>query len=230
MNTFDKTSGALKWAVDTKGYEIIRGEYPAKDEPTMLEANFIRPALQDASYMKRGIVRRKGGELRYYEPMTEAPGIARRLANMYVDEPLSQQPHDDEIINFVESYGLLGETDTMAVRDLIYTSKYIHLFAGAIDRGEKQLAREIFNDRVMPRMTVRLVGSKSGRPTANWKLEVAPTSLVGTAWLQMAQELTQDKTLKKCDAPGCLEWFAYRSNKRFCENRCKMAYHKSRAK
>jgi|TARA_B100000315_G_scaffold232327_1_gene244478 predicted RNA-binding Zn ribbon-like protein len=230
MQIFDKTSGALKWAVDTDGYEIVHEDNSAENVPTQLEANFYRPDKQEAAYVRRGVVRRKGGELRKYEPMTEAPGIARRLAEMYVTEPLSQRPSDEEILDFVGSYGLLVEADAMAVRDLIYTAKYLQLFAQAIDGGKKRLAREVFNERVMPRMTVRLVGSKSGRPTANWNLEVAPTTLFGVAWLQMAQELTQGKKLKKCDAPDCLEWFPDRSNKRFCKNRCKMAYHKNRSK
>lgn len=230
MQMFDRTSGALKWAVDTDGYEIVHEDNSAEDVPTQLEANFYRPALQEAAYMRRGVIRRKGGELRNYEPMTEAPGIARRLVDMYAIDPHSQRPSDEEILDFVGRYGLLAETDAMAVRDLIYMAKYLHLFAQAIDSGKKQLAREVFNERVMPRMTVRLVGSKSGRLTANWNLEVAPTSLFGVAWLQMAQELTQGKKLKKCDAPDCLEWFPDRSNKRFCDNRCKMAYHKYRTR
>ena len=83
----------------------------------------------------------------------------------------------------------------------------------------------MFNDAVLPSMTVRLVGSKVGKPTANWKLEVEPVNLMALAWLQIASELTIGKRMKKCEASDCLEWFPDRSNKRFCNNRCKMAHH-----
>ena len=77
---------------------------------------------------------------------------------------------------------------------------------------------------VVPDMTVRLVGSKAGRPTANWNLEVQPTNLMAFAWLQIASELTVGRGMKKCEAQDCLEWFPERSNKRFCSNRCKMVF------
>jgi len=113
----------------------------------------------------------------------------------------------------------------MYVRDMVQTCKYLHVFASAIDRGDKTKAREVFNDAVVPSMTVRLVGSKKGRTTANWKLEVEPVNLIALAWLQIASEITLGKRSQKCEAPDCLEWFPLKSNKRFCNNRCKMAYH-----
>ena len=96
--------------------------------------------------------------------------------------------------------------------------------------GDKIKAREVFNDAVVPGMTVRVVGSKSGRLTANWKLEVEPVNLIALAWLQIAAELTTGRAMKKCNAPDCLEWFSDRSNKRFCNNRCKMAFHRQYSK
>ena len=78
----------------------------------------------------------------------------------------------------------------------------------------------------VPGMTVRLVGSMSGRLTASWNLEVEPVNLIALAWLQIAAELTIGKVMKKCVSPKCLEWFPNRSNKRFCNNRCKMAFHR----
>jgi predicted RNA-binding Zn ribbon-like protein len=144
---------------------------------------------------------------------------------MYALEPFDGGLKNHDILEFAGQYGLLTGDQVMRVRDLIYTAKYLSLFAQAVDEGRKHQARQVFNERVAPHMTVKLVGSKSGKPTANWSLEVEPTDLIAVAWLQMAQELTQDKRLKKCNAPDCLEWFPDRSNKRFCNNRCKMAFH-----
>jgi len=159
--------------------------------------------------------------------LVDTPGLARRLADLYDEDPLSDRPSDADVLHFVNKFGLLIEGGEMPVRDLIYTAKYLYLFARAVDIGDRPSARDLFNERVTPTMTIRLVGSSTGRPTANWTLEPQPTDLISVAWLQMAQELTHGKRLKKCEAPDCLDWFPDRSNKRFCNNRCKMAYHAS---
>ena len=156
---------------------------------------------------------------------------ARQLAAMFqYENPIVQSPTDDQILAFSNRFGLLVPGKKMYVRDIVLTCKYLHLFADAIDRGDKLKAREVFNDAVVPGMTVRVVGSKSGRLTANWKLEVEPVNLIALAWLQIAAELTTGRAMKKCNAPDCLEWFSDRSNKRFCNNRCKMAFHRQYSK
>ena len=53
----------------------------------------------------------------------------------------------------------------MYVRDVVQTCKYLHIFANAIDRGDKLKSRKVFNQAVVPGMTVRLVGSKTGTLT-----------------------------------------------------------------
>ena len=120
----------------------------------------------------------------------------------------------------------MSSGDHTFVRDVVYTSKYLHVFAQAIDREQKKMAREVFNQAVVPSMTVRMVGSKTGKPTANWSLNIVPTDLMAAAWLQMAGEMTKGDKMKKCEAPNCSDWFSYRANKKFCGNRCKMAFHK----
>ncbi len=221
----DPTTGALLWTVDTAGYEIIHPKEGVSPTESFLGADFYRSPAELAAYARRGVVRRKGGALRQYAPMDDKLGLARRLAAMYPIERRVLRPSDDEVLQFANDHGLLIEGDVMPVGDLIYTAKYLHAFAKAIDAGRIHQARRVFNERVLPQMTVRLVGSKAGRPTANWTLEVEPTNLIAAAWLQMARELTQGKRLKKCAAPDCLEWFPDRANKRFCNNRCKMAFH-----
>lgn len=221
---YDLVTGDLTWQVDTAGYEVVQVDGFEAVTKTDLDTDFIRSEKQEAYYAKRGVVRAKGGELSSYKPLSDTPGLARRLAGLYDEDPLLNRPTDADVLDFVSNYGLLSAGAEMPVRDVIYTSKYLHLFAVAVDSGDKLGARRLFNERVLPKMTVRLVGSKTGRPTANWTLEPRPTSLISAAWLQMAQELTQGKSLKKCAAPDCLEWFPERSNKRFCANRCKMAF------
>ena len=221
----DMLTGELTWHVDMAGYEIIETEDLGAAQQTNLDANFYRPEKQEAYYARRGVVRAKGGQRRSYKPASDTPGLARRLAGLYAEDPLLNRPTDADVLGFVSDYGLLSVGPEMPVRDVIYTSKYLYLFSVAIDSGDKQGARKLFNERVSPSMTVRLVGSKTGRPTANWTLEPKPTNLISAAWLQMAQELTHGKSLKKCEAPDCPEWFPERTNKRFCGNRCKMAFH-----
>ena len=224
---FNPTTGELTWGVHEAGYEIVDAHEEVDVPDASLGANFYRSEKEQVFLMKRGVVRAKGGQLNSYVPSQDVPGLGRRLASMFqYDEPLVESPTDEQVIGFCNRYGLLVPGQRMYARDLVQTSKYLHLFAEAIDRGDKTKAREVFNASVVPGMTVRLVGSKTGRPTANWNLDVEPTNLIALAWFQIASELTSGKAMKKCQAPDCLEWFADRSNKRFCNNRCKMAFHR----
>lgn len=223
---YDVLSGELIWSVDTAGYEIDPDTEPQPMDDSNVAARFYRSKPTDEMYEKRGVIRAKGGEQRKYRPMQDTPGLARRVAGLY---PLGSKeivPNDVEILEFASKYGLLFAGDEMPIRDFIYTAKYLSAFASGVDNENRHAARDVFNDRVLPRMTVRLVGAASGKPTAIWKLDVEPTDLISAAWLQMAAELTDGKRLKKCEAPDCLEWFPDRGNKKFCYNRCKMAFHK----
>ena len=224
---FNSTTGELTWSVHTAGYEIVEAGEEADVQEASLGANFYRSETEQAYLLKRGVVRAKGERERSYVPSQDARGLGRRLSDMFqYDDPRVQSPTDEQVLGFCNSYGLLVPGHAMFVRDMIQTCKYLHLFVAAIDRGDKAKAREVFNNAVVPDMTVRLVGSKAGRPTANWNLEVQPTNLMAFAWLQIASELTVGKGMKKCEAQDCLEWFPKRSNKRFCNNRCKMAFHR----
>lgn len=223
---FDPTTGEFTWSVCPTGYEIVDAIDESNVPEAPLGANFYRSDVQQAYLLKRGVVRARGEALSTYIPSADASGLGRRLAGMFQYEDLSvQSPTDEQVLEFCNQYGLLVSGRRMFVRDMVQTCKYLHVFAQAIDRGEKAQAREVFNNSVVPGMTVRLVGSKSGKPTANWKMEVEPTNLIALAWLQIAEELTTGKRMQKCDAPDCLEWFPQRTNKRFCGNRCKMSWH-----
>ena len=224
---FNSATGELTWSICSAGYEVVDAEEVANVPDAHLGNDFFRSEMQQVYLLKRGVVRANGPETKEYVPSSEAEGLARQLAAMFqYENPLVQSPTDDQVLAFSNRFGLLVPGEKMYVRDMVLTCKYLHLFAEAIDRGDKVKARKVFNDAVVPDMTVRLVGSKSGRLTANWKLEVAPVNLIALAWLQIASELTTGKSMKKCDAPDCLEWFSDRSNKRFCNNRCKMAFHR----
>jgi hypothetical protein len=224
---FNSTTGDLTWSVCTAGYEVVEAEEETNVPDAQLGTDFYLSETQQAYLLKRGVVRAKELDTKEYIPSSEADGLARQLAAMFqYENPLVQSPTDDQVLAFSNRFGLLVPGDKMYVHDIVLTCKYLHLFAEAIDRGDKVKAREVFNNTVVPGMTVRLIGSKSGRLTADWKLEVEPVNLIALAWLQIASELTAGKAMKKCDAPDCLEWFPGRSNKRFCNNRCKMAFHR----
>lgn len=222
---FEPVTGGFKWPVDQDGYEIVPVE-DVDEVPRLAQAgNFYRSDVQDRHLLRRGVIRRKGGTDRWYRPLEEVPGMARRLASLDRQDNRGI-PEDKDILEFASRYGLLGNHQTEHVADWIILARYLSAFAAAIDRDDKTLAREIFNDRVVPPMTVRLVGSKTGRPTANWSLAVAPTNLSGAVWLQIANELTTGKRMHKCEAPDCLEWFPFRGNKRFCDDRCRNSAHR----
>lgn len=223
---YDPRTGELVWEVDTAGYEIDPGRMPGVEHPGVLGARFFRDKGVDEQYVSRGVIRPRGGKARQYRPMEEAPGLARRLAALFPIDGKSHGPSDEGIVNFVNKYGLLTANTEMPVRDFLYTAKYLSVFASAVDNENRNVAREVFNERILPRMTVKLVGAASGAPTANWFIDVEPIDLISAAWLQMAAELTQGKKLKKCAAPDCLDWFPDRANKRFCDNRCKMSFHR----
>jgi hypothetical protein len=224
---FNSTTGELTWSVHTAGYEIVEAGEEADVQEASLGANFYRSETEQDYLLKRGVVRAKGEDVTTYVPSVDALGLARRMAGMFqYENPLVQSPTNEQLLSFCNRYGLLIAGPKMYVRDMVQTCKYLHLFAGAIDRGEKSKAREVFNNVVVPGMTVRLVGNKAGRPTANWNLEAEPTNLIALGWLQIASELTVGKGMKKCEAQDCMEWFPERSNKRFCNNRCKMAFHR----
>ena len=224
---FNSTTGELTWSVHTAGYEIVEAGEEADVQEASLGANFYRSETEQDYLLKRGVVRAKGEDVTTYVPSVDALGLGRRMAGMFqYENPLVQSPTNEQLLSFCNRYGLLIAGPKMYVRDMVQTCKYLHLFAGAIDRGEKPKARDVVNNAVVPGMTVRLVGNKAGRPTANWNLEVEPTNLIALAWLQIASELTVGKGMKKCEAQDCMEWFPERSNKRFCNNRCKMAFHR----
>jgi len=227
---YDQLTGELVWQIDTDGYEIDPDAEPKRLNADQLGAEFYRDAGVDAYYSRRGMVRRVGGPLRDYKPMVDEPGLAWALADLFPIDGRSHGPDDAGIINFVEHFGLLIRGDEMPVRDLLYTAKYLSVFASAVRREEMYAARDLFNQRVLPRMTVKLVGSATGALTANWSLDVEPVDLISAAWLQMAKALTGGKDMKKCAAPDCIKWFPDRENKRFCNNRCKMAFHRARRK
>jgi hypothetical protein len=226
LSLFNPNSGAFEWSVDQSGYEIV--PFPKRRQVAHLDtqAGFYRSPIEEELLRRRGVIRRKGGSDRFYRPMTEKPALARRLASLHAPDPLADNPSNEAILAYAAEFGLLGNSEEEAVADWVYAVKYLGSFAVAIDRGDKMLARKIFNERVMPLMTVRLIGGKDGRPTANWSMTIAPTNLIGAAWLQIAAELTTGARMQKCQAPDCSNWFKFRANKLFCNNRCRTSAHR----
>jgi|TARA_B100000315_G_scaffold256894_1_gene304049 hypothetical protein len=221
---FDAATGKFEWAVDQAGYEIV--PLDADSTPPNLSARFYRSEIEENWLLARGAIRRKGGSDKKYRPMTDAPGLARQFAASFTTGSPGSGPADAELLRLAGTFGLLGDRDVEPIRDWVYLTKYLSGFAEAIDRGDWLTARTIFNSHVTPPMTVRLVGATGGRITANWSMSVAPIDLVGAAWLQIAAELTAGAGMRKCDAPDCPEWFPFRANKRFCNDRCKSSFHR----
>ncbi len=71
------------------------------------------------------------------------------------------------------------------------------------DAGTKQETATMFNEHVEPRMTVRIETGRGTRPT----LHVVPQNLLAAMWLQVAGELTESITFKKCNV--CPAWLPY---------------------
>ncbi len=208
----------FEWYVDQDGYEAVSAEdLPEGVRRPVLQAPTL-PAGQ-GFYLKR-----KGGPLRTYRPLEEHPALFRQFAY------LSRTPQ--AFLEFANEFGFLGvdcsehpESATWLEHSPYWHTHvqgFLYIVEG-IDRDEKHSIASIFNQYVAPDMTVRIEAATAKRSA----LQVVPLNLIAAMWLQIAGELTDGTTFRKCD--WCPTWFPYgpgtghRETRRFCSPRCRKA-------
>ena len=221
----DKDLFTFEWPVDKAGYdlELVKPRRSPGRSPTQLTAGHTEPYY---------VIRRQGGPLSYYRPLEDHPGLARRLADLATTAPSD----DTALRDFANECGLLGlwsfgvdpeEQRQEEVADWRSRARSLRHVFWLKDAGKLQAACELFNEHIHPRFTARIHYQPAA---ADRRLQIAPLTLIGALWLQVAGELTHGTRFKKCRQ--CPTWFPvgrgakYRSSREFCSNRCRMAWHR----
>ena len=199
----------LDWFVDRDGYRIIsrRGE------------DFIVG---------------NGGELDHTEPF-KIPGLCRRLA--------ACEKTPDGALGFVSTYGpLFGPVsdrvanviNAIGIAQDLYTMAHLkqwNSIAGLLE--ESMLADKLSRTGGVGRLSVVFaVGSEKQRP----QLNLVPSTLFDAALVQLLEEISSERPLRKCKRPGCPEWFTYgpgtkhRETAFYCSSKCQKAHEYQRRK
>ncbi len=213
----------FEWYVDQKGYEPVS----AQDLPPGTPSPVLLPPPKHGWYL-----RRKGGPLRAYRPLEDYRGLFRRFAYL-PEEPQA-------ILEFANEFGILGVGRSGLPDDESWVEEHVlwwydHIrgvryIVEGIDGGKASSMASIFNRYVEPRMTVRIVAARPQRAS----LHVVPTTLLAAIWLQVAGELTEGTSYKKCR--HCPNWFpvgpgtGHKRTKMFCSTRCRVAWNRRKGK
>lgn len=163
-----------------------------------------------------------------YDPFEDRSGLARKFSKIPVRNGTAD---GTAVLEFANQYGLLGlgRSDGMEPENLeewaseILSVRYIFT---QLKKGDQEEAAYAFTGKyvVLPmRLSVHLQGKPNQRV-----LQMAPSTLCGAIWLMVADEIAKGAQYKSCKAPGCLEWFPIRSNKKFCSEACKQAAYRER--
>ncbi len=212
----------FEWYVDQKGYEPVS----AQDLPPGTPSPVLLPPPKHGWYL-----RRKGGSLRAYRPLEDYRGLFRHFAYL-PEEPQA-------ILEFANKFGILGvglsgpPDDENWEEHVHWWHTHIrgvrHIVEG-IDSGKASSMASIFNQYVEPKMTIRIEAVRPQRAS----LHVVPTTLLAAIWLQVAGELTEGTSYKKCR--HCPNWFpvgpgtGHKRTKMFCSTRCRVAWNRRKGK
>jgi len=206
----------LDWCRDAVGYELTDQQpegvyrFPPTDEapweiPDGLE-EFFAPE-------SRSWVTRKSDRDLQTRPL-EIPGLYRRLAEYDVTE--------SDALRLVEDFGFLSRSDAR------YES--VHDIWGGILRLReiiKLADRRDFKFCPRPEVHVELIAPLNvERPS----LRLQPTNLLEGAIVQLLEDISSARQLRRCIRPGCREWFAFgpgtgrRKTALYCSPRCQKAH------
>jgi len=212
----------FEWPVDQDGYEL----------------EFVKPRLTKgrADTKLTGpyqILKRRSGPLRYYRPLEDQPGLARRLAE------LSKHQGDESLlVDFANEFGLLSHDSfglvisgqRMKTSDWWEIALQLHFVLELKDAGNIEAACATLNEHVHPNFKPHIHFQQPKRP----KLSIAPDNLAGALWFQVMGEITHGTKFKRCDL--CPTWFpvgprtGHRETRRFCSNTCRNAWHRQNKK
>ena len=204
------------WPVDQGGYEID-WLLPDKGRSTLL-----------GQKVTEDIIRPRGGAIRYYRPLEDQPGLARRLAG------LAETPTQDAYLDFAKNFGLLRlsieSSNYERIEDWHRVVFGLDAVFSRIDAGDTQAAAELFNENIISRFTAKIHYEHARRPALN----IVPGTLQSALWFQVAGEITDGTKFKKC--AQCPTWLPvgkgakYRTSRKFCSTKCRKAYNYAKRK
>jgi hypothetical protein len=212
----------FEWGVDQSGYEIAPRKRGALSTASTLFDLSDDPDGDTGGGDYDHEIRRRGGPLRYYRPMTERPGLWRRCAETCISW--------DGALEFVNEFGLFGLFDKQesseSIGFILNTGRYLAAIADQIDKGDRDGAAQIFNSSGRTRLAAMIVPAIKGRRKIH-EFRLAPLTLRGALHLQVGEAITGDRRLKRCR--NCPEWFpvgtgAATARRDFCSDRCRVAW------
>ena len=217
----------FEWPVDQDGYDVIEKTESGVSEDLIFLSGQLR-GIDD-----RRAVRRRGGPLRFYRPLEEAPALFLELAH------LEKSPA--AVIEFANRFGLIGYAPPRPADEI--SEEPLWAWFGMIDAlaaaegllkryraGEVQISDWI--DAINSAMNPELIPKLSLPPGKKPRIVAHPRTLADALQLQFMFQITHGRTFKQCD--HCSAWFPFgrgtgnRSRKRFCTNKCRVAAHRRR--
>ncbi len=220
----------FEWWVDQHGYELVYRESVSRETTRTIEGWYVQ---------------RKGGPVRAYRPLKDHPALFRQFAHL----PLEREA----VLEFITRFGFLFPHNQEAelVNDWLARARGMGEIVRNIDEGRTEEVLRLFNDelssstgsrdfepiipgfglrRHLPHFSIRIGKNDRAQPT----LQVAPMSLIGAMWLQVAGEITDGTNFKKCR--HCPTWFpvgprtGHKRTKMFCSTRCRVAWNRHKGK
>ena len=225
MNNQDQSLFNMKWVVARDGYKIGHPNAPKN----LNQRKYILGLTSQYRFEKEIVSKTK--EWRHYNPFEVRGGsVAREFASIPL---IDEEPDEDAVIQFANSYGLLGLglKDGTNEESLSEWKEKLLMFKAVfsdIDEDGAPFAGSSFNlMEIMPRMRLKI---SPGERKWNRSLEINPSTLYGAMWLMVANEITMGIQMKPCQRDGCRKWFSRRSNKKYCSDKCRVYGNRSASK
>jgi len=221
--TEDEQLFELEWSVCKAGYKIAYATAPI---PKMVTKKYIL-GLDGERYHDE-ISPLTEGRVRKYNPFIEHPGLPKEFSCIPFDGD-RKKLNEEAVLKFAGRYGLLGihHPNEKYPESLDDWYEYVILFSQIyflIKMGSSNHAQMLFNNfGPSPKFNVTICDAPIKRHRF---LEIKPTNLLGAMWMMLANDIGKGCDLQSCQNPGCGIWFNRKSNKRFCSDACKMAWHR----
>jgi hypothetical protein len=207
------------WPVDQEGYDIV----PVSDGTG-------KTLVERATY---GVIRARGGPLRFYRPMEDEPGLWREFAETCTSPQAA--------LNFTIKFGELLQPDSPADKSPSASLRAAELLRQLVELIDSFLGAP--DDKVRSKRlpeAIEFFNSKSRAETVGWidsngELRPYPANLRSALWIQAGEALTRKQTFAHCQNPQCSTWFrvgtgASTIRRKFCSDRCRVAVDRAKAK
>jgi len=161
----------------------------------------------------------RGPERLKYKPLSDSPGLFMEFADLTL-EP-------DSIVQFAAKYGPLRCQEFELLDDWY---KEIREMKSAVESWQQAKARGSFWDFPEKYWRGKASAAIELRPRTDYSamiLSLIPPSLKDALWLQFAQAVSANQSLRRCAV--CPKWFPYgtgtgrRKSASYCSDRCRKA-------